>query len=414
MIPLVVDAEELRLARGWVTGVLDEIGHPELASSMITVGAMIETPRAALVAGELAHHADFFSFGTNDLTQLTYAFSRDDVEASLLPTYLANGILRANPFAELDQAGVGRLVGLACEAARATKADIKLGACGEHAGDPASTDYLVRLGLDSVSCSPFRVPLARLAVAQSLLACGRANIGDVDRDALRAVAGSTVAVSTGETRPISAASVGAAAPSGDLEIDEPLVLHVLRVRGFVTPDGFRESLGAHPAGILDGLMAAGLVRHVEGRDMYGLLPAGKDRHAELLDDIAPVGVAAGLRPHYERFLELNDRFKQLCTTWQVRLGEPNDHTDAEYDRTCTDALAALSTEVGSVIEGLAVVVPRFTRYRERLGSAADCVAAGETTKFTGVMCGSFHDVWMELHEDLIVVQRIDRGTEGSF
>ena len=123
MIPLVVDAEELRIARGWVRDVLDEIGHPELKSSVITVGAMIETPRAALTAAALAEHADFFSFGTNDLTQMTYAFSRDDVEAKLLPAYLALGILPANPFAVLDQEGVGELVRIACDAARAREAD---------------------------------------------------------------------------------------------------------------------------------------------------------------------------------------------------------------------------------------------------------------------------------------------------
>ena len=190
MIPLVIDAEELRLARSWVTGVLDEIGHPELASDVITVGAMIETPRAALTAGALAEHADFFSFGTNDLTQLTYAFSRDDVESRLLPTYLAHGILPANPFAELDEAGVGELVRIACEATRAASPSTKLGACGEHAGHPESANFLVRLGVDSVSCSPFRVPLARLAVAQALLACGRVNVNDIDLDRLRAVAAS--------------------------------------------------------------------------------------------------------------------------------------------------------------------------------------------------------------------------------
>ena len=144
MIPLVVEAEELRIARGWVRDVLDEIGHPELKSSVITVGAMIETPRAALTAGELAKHADFFSFGTNDLTQMTYAFSRDDVEAKLLPAYFAAGILPANPFAVLDQEGVGELVRIACTLARAAKPNIKLGACGEHAGHPDSAAFLVR------------------------------------------------------------------------------------------------------------------------------------------------------------------------------------------------------------------------------------------------------------------------------
>jgi pyruvate, orthophosphate dikinase len=182
MIPLVIDAEELRIARSWVTGVLDEIGHPELASDAVTVGAMIETPRAALTAAALAEHADFFSFGTNDLTQLTYAFSRDDVESRLLPAYQALGILPANPFAVLDQHGVGELVRIACDAARAAKPGIKLGVCGEHAGDPDSADFLVRLGIDSVSCSPFRIPLARLGIAQALLSSGRVDIDDIDFD----------------------------------------------------------------------------------------------------------------------------------------------------------------------------------------------------------------------------------------
>ena len=182
MIPLVVDAEELRIARSWVHDVLDEIGHPELTSTVVTVGAMIETPRAALTAAALAEHADFFSFGTNDLTQMTYAFSRDDVEAKLLPAYQALGILSANPFAVLDQEGVGELVRIGCDAARRTKPAIKLGVCGEHAGHPESADFLVRLGIDSVSCSPFRVPMARLGVAQALLACGRVRIEDVTID----------------------------------------------------------------------------------------------------------------------------------------------------------------------------------------------------------------------------------------
>ncbi len=416
MIPLVVDAEELRIARSWVTGVLDEIGHPELAADVVTVGVMIETPRAALVAGELAAHADFFSFGTNDLTQLTYAFSRDDVESRLLPTYLAHGILPANPFAELDEAGVGQLVRIACESARASAPGIKLGACGEHAGHPASADFLVRLGLDSVSCSPFRVPLARLAVAQALLACGRVHINDIDLDALRAAVVSSTAAPSADA-PVTSpdTATAGAAPSGAIpEIDEPLVLHVLRVRGFVTPDGFTESLGEHPAGVLAELVGAGMVRHIEARDMYGLLPAGKDRHAELLDTIAPPQVAAGLHEHYPRFLTLNDRFKQLCTDWQVRNGEPNDHTDADHDRRCTDALADLAREAGPVIGDMAGVVSRFRRYTARLDAAAECVAAGQTKKFTGVMCESFHDIWMELHEDLIVLQRVDRVAEGSF
>ncbi len=130
----------------------------------------------------MAAHADFFSFGTNDLTQMTFAFSRDDVESRLLPAYRAKGILPDNPFEVLDEDGVGELVRIATEAARCVKPGIKLGACGEHAGHPASAAFLVRLGLDSVSCSPFRVPLARLGVAQALLACGRVQINDVHFD----------------------------------------------------------------------------------------------------------------------------------------------------------------------------------------------------------------------------------------
>jgi hypothetical protein len=389
MIPLVVDAEELRIARGWVRDVLDEIGHPELKSTVVTCGVMIETPRAALTAGELAKHADFFSFGTNDLTQMTYAFSRDDVEA--------------NPFAVLDQHGVGELVRIACEAARATKPGIKLGACGEHAGHPDSAAFLVRLGLDSVSCSPFRVPLARLGVAQALLECGRVKIGEVDFGLDGAPAAE---------QPEQAAAVEL--PGEELDIDEALVLHTLRVRGFVTPDGFRESLGAHPAEILASLVGAGHVRHIEKRDMYGLLPSGKERQEAMLDSYAAQPVGDGLHAHYERFLALNEQFKQLCTDWQMKGDSQNDHGDADYDAGCVARLGQLNSEARSTLDGFSAVLPRMARYVDRLDDAAARVAAGEQKMFTGVMCGSFHDIWMELHEDLIVLQRIDRVEEGSF
>jgi phosphoenolpyruvate-protein kinase (PTS system EI component) len=403
MIPLVVEAEELRIARGWVRDVLDEIGHPELKSSVITVGAMIETPRAALTAGELAKHADFFSFGTNDLTQMTYAFSRDDVEAKLLPAYLAAGILPANPFAVLDQEGVGELVRIACTLARAAKPKIKLGACGEHAGHPDSAAFLVGLGLDSLSCSPFRVPLARLGVAQALLASGRVRISDIEFDI------ELDAEPAAETE--QAGDMNEAQP---LDVDEALVLHTLRVRGFVTPDGFRESLGSHPAEILDELVAAGEVRHIEKRDMYGLQPSGKERQEALIDSYAGPDVQAGLRAHYDRFLELNDVFKQLCTEWQVRNGAQNDHTDTAYDAERIARLAQLRDDSSPTIEGFASALPRMARYSQRLDESAAKLAAGDSKKFTGVMCGSFHDVWMEMHEDLIVLLRINRVEEGSF
>jgi phosphoenolpyruvate-protein kinase (PTS system EI component) len=410
MIPLVVDAEELRIARSWVRDVLDEIGHPELKSTVVTVGAMIETPRAALVAGELAKHADFFSFGTNDLTQMTFAFSRDDVESRLLPAYQALGILPANPFAVLDQEGVGELVRIASAAARAAKPGIKLGACGEHAGHPASADFLVRLGLDSVSCSPFRVPMARLGVAQALLACGRVHINDVAFD-FRADDGEPYESGSASDDDRPDDQTGG---MGDITIDEAVVLHTLRVRGFVTPTGFTESLGEHPAELLTALVEGGLVRHIEKRDMYGLLPPGKERQEALLDEYAGPDVQAGLAASYERFLELNEEFKQLCTDWQMRDGNPNDHSDGAYDEECITKLGALAAAAEPVVGAMASALPRMARYNERLAAAAGCVAQGEINRFTGVMCESFHDIWMELHEDLIVLQRIDRIAEGSF
>ncbi len=407
MIPLVVDAEELRIARSWVTNVLDEIGHPELSSHLITVGAMIETPRAALTAGALANHADFFSFGTNDLTQMTFAFSRDDVEAKLLPAYQALGILPANPFAELDQEGVGALITIACEQARSTKPTIKLGACGEHTGHPASADFLVRQGVDSVSCSPFRVPMARLAVAQSLLGCGRVQLDEVE---FRTVTGEPAA----EPAALDAADTADTAGASPMAVDEAVLLHVLRIRGFVTPTGLTASLGACPDDQLAELVEAGLVRFIEPRQMYGLLPEGKVRHESLLDSLADASVCADLAEPYRRFLVLNDRFKALCTTWQVRGDQPNDHADAEYDRACVESLQQLRVDIEPIIADAARPIPRLGRYAPRLAVAAANVAAGDPKQFTGVMCESFHDIWMELHEDLIVLQRIDRAAEGSF
>ncbi len=171
MIPLVMGAAELEMARGWVMEALSDVGIE--AMDAVSIGAMIETPRAALVAAALSEHADFFSFGTNDLTQLTYAFSRDDVEVRLLPAYLASGILPSNPFEQLDPDGVGRLIRMTCDDARAVKGDLKIGICGEQAGDPASVRFLIDAGIDYLSCSPYRVTIARLAAAQALLDADR-------------------------------------------------------------------------------------------------------------------------------------------------------------------------------------------------------------------------------------------------
>jgi pyruvate,orthophosphate dikinase len=129
---------------------------------------MIETPRAAIRADEIAEAADFFSFGTNDLTQMTFGFSRDDV-APILDTYLSLGLLPVDPFESIDRAGVGELVRTAAERGRDTKPGLKLGVCGEHGGDPASIAFFESVGVDYVSCSPFRVPVARLAAAHAVL-----------------------------------------------------------------------------------------------------------------------------------------------------------------------------------------------------------------------------------------------------
>jgi pyruvate,orthophosphate dikinase len=170
MIPLTVTREELALARSWVVKGIADATKGSAKKPRVSIGTMIETPRAALRADQLAQEADFFSFGTNDLTQMTFGFSRDDVESRMMPAYLENGLLKRNPFETIDPDGVGELVEIAAQRGRAAKPGIKLGVCGEHGGDPESIDLFYRAGLDYVSCSPFRVPIARLAVAQSILA----------------------------------------------------------------------------------------------------------------------------------------------------------------------------------------------------------------------------------------------------
>jgi pyruvate,orthophosphate dikinase len=170
MIPLTVTREELALARSWVQEEVDAALKGLRNKPDITIGTMIETPRAALRADEIAEEADFFSFGTNDLTQLTFGFSRDDVEGRMMSEYLEQGLLKRNPFDTIDQTGVGDLVRIGVERGRSVKPKLKLGVCGEHGGDPESIDLFYRAGLDYVSCSPFRVPIARLSAAQSVIA----------------------------------------------------------------------------------------------------------------------------------------------------------------------------------------------------------------------------------------------------
>ncbi|MED7926308.1 pyruvate, phosphate dikinase [Nonomuraea sp. LP-02] len=169
MIPLVATVQELESVREEAVRILAEVGVGAL------VGTMIETPRAALTAGQIAEAAEFFSFGTNDLTQMTWGFSRDDVEAAFFSRYLELGIFGVSPFETLDREGVGRLVEMAVQEGRATRPDLHLGICGEHGGDPDSVHFCHEVGLDYVSCSPFRIPVARLEA-------GRAALSETDSD----------------------------------------------------------------------------------------------------------------------------------------------------------------------------------------------------------------------------------------
>jgi pyruvate,orthophosphate dikinase len=169
MIPLTINREELALARSWAEDAIAEATKGVKKPVDVIIGTMVETPRAALAADEIAEVADFFSFGTNDLTQMTLGFSRDDVEGRMMSAYLEQGLLKRNPFETIDADGVGELVRLGVERGRATNPKLKLGVCGEHGGDPESIALFYDAGLDYVSCSPFRVPIARLAAAQAVL-----------------------------------------------------------------------------------------------------------------------------------------------------------------------------------------------------------------------------------------------------
>jgi len=170
MIPLVGDASELKLLRELVDRVAEQVlGEDKRRDCRYTVGTMIEVPRAALTAGHIAAYADFFSFGTNDLTQMTFGYSRDDAEGKFLTHYLNRKLLPHNPFQVLDTEGVGQLIELAVARGRARKSSLKTGICGEHGGDKASIRFCHEIGLDSVSCSPYRIPMARIAAAQAAI-----------------------------------------------------------------------------------------------------------------------------------------------------------------------------------------------------------------------------------------------------
>ena len=168
MVPLVGFARELELQIEVIHRVAAEVSKEKKVKFNYLVGTMIEVPRGALTADEIAKHAQFFSFGTNDLTQTTLGMSRDD-SGTFLPAYQEVEIVKSNPFASVDQDGVGQLMEIATAKGRSTRPEIKLGICGEHGGDPSSVGFCHKLGLNYVSCSPFRVPVARLAAAQAAL-----------------------------------------------------------------------------------------------------------------------------------------------------------------------------------------------------------------------------------------------------
>ena len=408
MIPLVVDPSEMRLARGWVSDAAEAVeftGH-------VGVGAMLETPRAALLAGELAEVSDFFSFGTNDLTQLIFGFSRDDVGSRLIPEYLRAGLLEHDPFESLDPVGVGRIIRFACEHARSTSPAMRIGVCGEQAGDPESAKLLVSYGVDYVSCSPYRVPVARLAVAQALLENGR-----VDLDTLCAISRASGHRTSGDTAPADS-SVGEPVVTTVSKHDDDLflILHALRIKGFAAADTLADISGAGieaVLSILSALVGDGMCRHLESRDLWQLTPAGREHHLAVRP-IMPDEQSEALRGHYQPFLEFNVGFKDLCNRWQMRGDQPNDHTDADFDQERIRELREMHDGALVHVRGFARELPRFETYERRLTNALNRLAGGDTRMFTGVMCGSYHDVWMELHEDLVQLLSVDRHAEGSY
>ena len=168
MVPLVVSREEISAVRARIDAVAKDVTKETGQNLEYLVGTMIETPRAALKAADIAKEAEFFSFGTNDLTQTTFGISRDD-SARFISEYTSRQIFKGDPFVSLDVDGVGELIALAVERGRKTRKDLQLGICGEHGGDPDSIAFFEQVGLDYISCSPFRVPVARLAAAQAYL-----------------------------------------------------------------------------------------------------------------------------------------------------------------------------------------------------------------------------------------------------
>lgn len=194
--------------------------------------------------------------------------------------------------------------------------------------------------------------------------------------------------------------------------------HALRIKGFATVDVVAEVADLPAALVADHLRALEVrewVQFREARQLWQLTPVGREEHRiALVEDVGHTQIAAKLHDPYIDFLGLNTSFKELCGAWQLRDGAPNDHTDASYDHSVVDGLVRLDTAAAPVVAAMAEVLQRLGAYGPRLARARAEVVSGNTKQFTGVMCGSYHDVWMELHEDLILTQGIDRSVEGSF
>lgn len=196
------------------------------------------------------------------------------------------------------------------------------------------------------------------------------------------------------------------------------VHHALRIKGFVKVEHLVELAGLPEEEVLEHLHAMkedGHTQFREARGLWQLTPDGREAYVIALEeDVCRPGFREGLAEKYDRFLEMNETFKALCSDWQLRGGEPNDHSDAAYDEDCIKRLAILDDEAQPICHAFAAVAKRFDGYAARLTGSRTALEAGDTRMFTGVMCGSYHDVWMELHEDLILTQGIDRVAEGSF
>lgn len=196
------------------------------------------------------------------------------------------------------------------------------------------------------------------------------------------------------------------------------VHHALRIKGFVKVENICELAGLSEDEVrehLHAMQADGHTQFREGRGLWQLTADGREAYVIALEeDVCRPGFREGLAEKYHHFLEMNESFKALCSDWQLRNGEPNDHSDAAYDEACIKRLGELDDEAQPICHAFAAVAKRFDGYAARLTGSRRALEAGDTRMLTGVMCGSYHDVWMELHEDLILTQGIDRVQEGSF